>query len=238
MSLINDALKEARQEPGDAAVEQGRRQGYHGSSQRRGGKGLFVLAVLAAGFLICLLAGAIVGILALSYLKLDRRGEAASMQVRQQPVELAVESTRTPASPAYDAAAGMPAATPPPEPAVARPQPKPPEPQPQPVPPQSATPVPPTVRKPPEPPTLRPPSPAPAPPAEQPDKILDATEEVRAKFELKGIMKGRRGNMALINSRIVREGDRLSQDAAVVEISDTDVVVRYGGTRYRMIYTP
>jgi hypothetical protein len=51
-------------------------------------------------------------------------------------------------------------------------------------------------------------------------------------------MKARKGNMALINSRILREGDNLGDGTSVVTISSGEVILDVKGKRYRMTYSP
>jgi Tfp pilus assembly protein PilP len=68
--------------------------------------------------------------------------------------------------------------------------------------------------------------------------VLDATPEIRTAFKLKGIMKGRRGNMALVNTSVVRVGDDLPAGGTITRITDTEVHLRVRGTEYRMIYSP
>ncbi len=68
-----------------------------------------------------------------------------------------------------------------------------------------------------------------------PGAPVPASAEIHRLYPLKGIMKGRRGNTALIGSKIVAAGDRLSDGGEVVAVAEAHVVVRHAGVDYLLL---
>ncbi|MDT8390276.1 MAG: general secretion pathway protein GspB [Lentisphaeria bacterium] len=239
MSLINDALNEARRENGSSPGEQARVM----PSPRGGGsnKGV-VVALVVMGTVFTVAIGGVVILLLFLFQNVSsvREEEMAGVQrvaaVVTDKTAPPVSETALPAPQTTFPAVTVPptVTSPPVSPAV-----------PETTPDMTAFPtgLPTTQAAPvdaggPGPATeAAAPVASPVPDVPAPVEIMPAPPEIKEAFVLKGIMKGRRGNMALLNSQIVRENDTLKHGARVERISETDVIIRLDGKKYRLNQT-
>jgi hypothetical protein len=213
MSLINEALKQARGETsanGSSSLGISKQHGAPAASSARGRDSLIIFLLL-----ICLVMLGLIGAGGVYYYK---RGQKA-------PVVAEHTATTPPALPAVATAPTVPATiTPVTTPPVATPTPAA-------VTPPVTAPVE-TVATTPAP--TQPPAPVPQPRPE-PNLVQLAPAEIAAKYPVKGIMKTANGHMALLSSRIVYPGDQLPDGALITEIAPRHVHIKIGEDTYRLL---
>lgn len=220
MSLVNEALKNARIHTGNGSNDPP--MGGPFMQPHRAGGGSLLSIVVVALVVLCLALVAVLTAGIFVWHKASTRGDeqAALARPESAPTMMVQTQVEMPLSTPGAAASLPPLALgeDPGEPSLAPP----PIPLPTPAPVVAPAPPPPVVVSKADPPDAGT-GPEIAPPA------------VASRFKLKGIMEGKKGRMALINAQIAYVGDDLAGGCTVVEITSRHVVVEVNGKPYRLL---